>query len=389
MDSYKVKYVKVQSSTDRTQGSLSAFTVDLSSVSYLQSVRAAQIVSVGFTHLTPNVRSDESTVIVQTNEISLVNTDDDMIINLFVDHSGGGTSLSINGPPAGNYNPQEWATALTDALSLGTDDYTEHVTCIVDNYYPLTFLWSTGPINVGTGYQGVRFEDAYNPLLGFTPTERIIFAQEVGVSDPTASYPIGNSVTVDHEFKVPAGNYNITELLAALNSVSPLDPTNLDPTWSMVGETVHVTHNPGHAYPRMRVISVIENRRSSLAPLLGFHGYDTDFVITDIADTPPGLFGLLNAYLHIRPIATAETVTVSSRDKQALQVSVAANIPTAGVEYGEFTQHDFSASGDTYLLKFKDDRDISRFQCRLRDHQGHLLELAHPGVTLFMKLWIR
>jgi hypothetical protein len=33
--------------------------------------------------------------------------------------------------------------------------------------------------------------------------------------------------------------------------------------------------------------------------------------------------------------------------------------------------------------------DIDRIQVRLRDHAGHLLEIGHPGITLFLRVYLR
>jgi hypothetical protein len=138
-------------------------------------------------------------------------------------------------------------------------------------------------------------------------------------------------------------------------------------------------------------LSVIEDRGSTLAPILGYQGYTVAarFFTSQTADTNPGLFGLVSAFLHCRPLATGSTVTMSSVDTQSLEVSVMGQIPTNGVPYGEFVQHDFSKSGESFLIRFEDDRDLSRLQVRLRSHQGHLLQLGHPGITLFLKVFLR
>ena len=80
-------------------------------------------------------------------------------------------------------------------------------------------------------------------------------------------------------------------------------------------------------------------------------------------------------------------VAVSSRDGRALQVSLIGSIPLDKVGFGEYTQHDFSESGETFTMQYEDaTRDISRFQVRLRDHAGNLIELPNPGLTLMLKV---
>ena len=70
--SAKTRYIKLQSSTDRVQGDLNACTFDLTSATFLQNCKGAQLLGAGFTQLTPNVREDENTVIIQTNDTSIV-----------------------------------------------------------------------------------------------------------------------------------------------------------------------------------------------------------------------------------------------------------------------------------------------------------------------------
>jgi hypothetical protein len=329
-------------------------------------------------------------VILQTADQSIVNAAQTNI-NIFIDQSGGGVNLVVPGPAAGLYTPDEWATALTDVLTEAVAGvYTEHITAAVNTYDPLTFNWSTGFVNPETGFQAIVFEDPLDTQLGFTNNNRTIYAQAAGVFNPTVCSIPNPTTYVDHTFTVPEANYTIDELIVALNALTAADPGLLDPMWSLTADNkISVVHTAGHDYPRLKVLSVIENRSSTLAPLLGFQGYNKSFGFDVLADTPPGLHGLLNAYCHIRPLATSQTVTVSAADSQALQVSVMGIIPTVGVQYGQFTQTDFSGSGDTFTLEYSDDRDVTRFQCRLRDHQGRLLELTHPGVTLFLKLWTR
>jgi hypothetical protein len=52
-----------------------------------------------------------------------------------------------------------------------------------------------------------------------------------------------------------------------MNALIPPHPTLLDPTWSFVNDRVEVS--TAFAYPRLGVMSVVENTESTLAPLLG------------------------------------------------------------------------------------------------------------------------
>jgi hypothetical protein len=193
-------------------------------------------------------------------------------------------------------------------------------------------------------------------------------------------------VNTVHRFPIPAANYDIDGLVTALNSVDPPFPSLLRPVWDFTDDRVKVS--TALAYPLFRVLSVIEDRGSTLAPTLGFHGYTVAarFFVSQTADTQPGLYGLVNAYLHCRPIATGSTVGMSSIDTQSLEVSIFGEIPVSNVPFGSFAQHDFSRSGESYMMRFESqDRDLSRIQVRIRDHSGNLLELGHPGIVLYLK----
>ena len=113
--SAKTRYIKLQSSTDRVQGDLNACTFDLTSATFLQNCKGAQLLGAGFTQLTPNVREDENTVIIQTNDTSIVVLDlPPTNINL-----NGNLNITIPPPPAGLYTPQEWVTEVSNNVTTG------------------------------------------------------------------------------------------------------------------------------------------------------------------------------------------------------------------------------------------------------------------------------
>jgi hypothetical protein len=172
---------------------------------------------------------------------------------------------------------------------------------------------------------------------------------------------------------VPPAQYTIQALMDELNSL----PTSvLNATWSFVDGRVQVS-----TAISCRVLSVVENSLSSLAPLLGFQGYSGDsFFLTQVSDTAPGLVGLTTAFLHIQPVATRQAVAISRTTKTAIQVSVIGQIP-CNVPLGQYTFYDASKSGDVWYIPFEDERDISRFQVRLRDSRGNLIPVCSPGLS--------
>jgi hypothetical protein len=179
---------------------------------------------------------------------------------------------------------------------------------------------------------------------------------------------------------VPPAQYTIQALIDELNS---LPSSVLNATWSFNGSVQLSTAVP------CRVMSVVENSLSSLAPLLGFQGYTGDsFFPTQLADTQPGLVGLTTAFLHIQPVATRQSVAISSTTKTAIQVSVIGQIP-CNVPLGQYTFYDASKSGDVWYIPFEQERDISRFQVRLRNGLGQLIPVCNPGVELIIKLFLR
>jgi hypothetical protein len=384
--SAKTRYIKLQSSTDRVQGDLNACTFDLTSATFLQNCKGAQLLGAGFTQLTPNVRADENTVVIQTNDTSIVvPVLPDTNINVDT------VNFTIPPPPPGVYTPQEWADELSSNITDGIQNATSFdfsVEVTLTNTNPVTLSWDLAPVLT---FATVTFDptDAIAPLLGVTPArDRILGKSLQSYPGPLVTFPQGTFGTL-HSFTVPESNYTITELIDALNLLAPPYPNILIPVWDFVDDFVTVSASGGLPAD-LRVISVIENRYSSLAPLLGYQNTDTStFYTTQIAETQPGLYGLIRAYLHIRPIATGNTVTVSAGDQQALEVSVFGFIPCEDANYGDFVQYDFSRSGDAYTIRFEDDRDMSRLQVRLRDHQGRLITVGHPGIVLWLRVFLR
>jgi hypothetical protein len=277
---------------------------------------------------------------------------------------------------------------ITTGIQNTVGTFTADVVVTLTSTAPITFSWDlTPPLT----FDVIRFDpdDPIAPLMGITAARNTVYGQAAqAYPGPLITFPQGTFGTL-HSFTVPEDNYTITELVAALNLLVPPHPNILIPVWDFVDDFVRVSQSGGLPSD-LRVVSVIESRDSSLAPLLGFQSTAADiFAQTVIADTQPGLYGLVRAYLHIRPIATGGTVTVSAGDQQALEVSVFGFIPCEDANYGDFVQYDFSRSGDSYLIRFEDDKDLSRLQVRLRDHQGRLLRIGHPGIVLWLKVFLR
>jgi hypothetical protein len=393
MESAKTRYIKLQSSTDRVSGTLAAPTFDLTATSFLQNCRAVQLLSCGFTQLTPNVRTGENVVLLETNDVSFTVPElGNMTIRLFL--SGSFVDLVIPSPPAGVYTPIAWANVASSSISQGiadarNDDLSVSITLAGTS--PTRFSWRI-IVNNPPPFEVLEFfpSDAIAPYLGIVSDRRLLIGEgNQSYPGPLITFPRETPVRTIHRFVVPEGNYDIDGVLTALNALVPPFPSLLDPVWVFVNDRVDVSSV--RDYPLFRVLPVLENRGSPLAPVLGYHGYvdPSRYFSEQIADSAPGLYGLVSANLHLRPAATGQTVTVSSADGQALEVSVFAQIPTADTPFGKFVYYDFSRSGESYMIRFEDDRDLSRIQCRLRDHQGNLLEVGHPGITLFLRVFLR
>jgi hypothetical protein len=285
---------------------------------------------------------------------------------------------------------EDWANHAMLALSQGIADagsFDFGITLTVVSKNPTRFSWQLIAVHPPSA-EIVYFDptDAIAPYLGITPGNSVLH----GLGYPVLqTWPEEHLVGTLHSIAVPTDNYTIEGLISALNAAIPPNPSLVAPTWAFTDDRVQVA--TALDYPSVRVVSIIENRQSSLAPILGFHGdtVQNRFFSLQIADSPPGLHGLVNAYLHIRSLATGGCVTVSSVDRESLEVSVFGQIATHTIAYGDFHQHDFSKSGKSFTTLYSDDRDLSRLQCRVRDHQGRLLTLGHPGLTLFLRVWLR
>jgi hypothetical protein len=393
MESSKTRYIKLQSSTDRVSGTLASPTFDLTSSSFLQNCRAAQLLSCGFTNLTPNIRDGENAVLLETNDV-VFDVPDIATMRIRVEFGGSSVVITIPAPPAGQYTPLQWAaqaaTSITEGIrNAGSLDFSVEIILIA--YNPVRFSWRIDADFPPAG-QVLDFfpDDAIAPFLGIQSDRFRLFGEgNQSYPGPLITFPQATFVGTIHRFVIPTGNYNIDQMITALNAADVPFPALIDPIFVFVNDRVDVSTT--RDYPLFRVLPVVENRGSGLAPILGYHGYvdRSRYFMEQRGDSAPGLYGLVSANIHLRPIATGQTVTVSSNDGQALEVSVIAQIPCADTPFGQFVNYDFSRSGESYMINFEDDRDLSRVQVRLRDHQGNLLELGHPGLTLFVRVFLR
>jgi hypothetical protein len=307
-NSSKIRYVKIQSASDRSQSSdtLSSFTIDLTETSFLQNCVAAQLVSCGFTHLSPNVDEFSNTLILQTNDVEFqVPILPDM--KILIIKGGSGVQISIPSPPAGTYaNASSWALAAANSISEGianAGSFDLRVEIIVDQRDPTRFSWDL-VADFPPSRAEVRFDptDEVAKYLGITPSRFVILGKGLqSYPGPLLTFPDEVFVGTFHTFTVPANQYSIDTLMTELNSLEAPFPTLIDPAFSFVNDRVEIS--TALAYPRFRVVSLIDNSQSSLAPLLGLHGYTPvdRFFVTQVADTPPGLVGLTFAYVHIQP----------------------------------------------------------------------------------------
>jgi hypothetical protein len=292
----------------------------------------------------------------------------------------------VQSPLPGLYALDDWAAEIETNINAALAIPAAVISTVVLSPNPPTLKFE---ITDPTSTFKLDFDpsNAIAPYFGITPARnQVIGNQNPQFNGPLFTFPpAAFAEDVLHSFTVPEGTYSITELVAALNAVPAPFPLILPAVFAFTNNRVVISSGE---VAQFRVQSVIENRSSTLAPLIGFQ-YDQAAATTQIADTAPGLSGLTNAYIHIRPVASLSTVAVSSGDGRALQVSVVGQIPLDGVGFGLYTQHDFSKSGETFLMIYEDDRDISRFQVRLRDHAGRLIELGNPGLVLMLKVFLR
>jgi hypothetical protein len=401
----KTKYIKIASATDRTTGTLSSFTVDLSANSELQNCVAVQLLTAGFVNLTPNVTDETNTVYIQLQDEKVV-IPDGLAIRVQIKESaigvGGYPVWTATGFIAGEYTPVEFAAHVETVIN--TVIVTDHsINVSVERYYPyLRFRFSANvPIYTGDpleGNEGIYLYgdpeiDTLAEYLGINQFRLLFGTEPYGKNSP--SKPTYEFIHQEFSQTIPQDNYNINELITALNnqSVPPeivYEGVPFDLTWAYDPVLDRVVASTTVDYPFFRVKNVIEDRRSTLSPILGYHGYESDGAYqTHIADSPTGLTGLYGAYLHLKPISTGMTCTVSKDNKQGIEVSTIAGIPCAGVPYGTYTQTDFSKSGESYMIRFEEQRDISILQVRLRTHQGELINTAAPGVTMTLKCFLR
>jgi hypothetical protein len=200
----------------------------------------------------------------------------------------GNLNVEIPAPPAGLYTPQEWATEISQNISTGLQTavgvFTADVVATLTSTSPVTFSWDmTPPLT----FDVIQFNpsDPIAPLLGVTAARDTVYGQAAqAYPGPLITFPETQFGTL-HKFTIPSATYTVTELVAALNTVPAPYPNVLNPNWFFVDNKVVIAQ--GAVLPSsLRVVSVIDNRESTLAPLLGFQGTPALYDVRQEADTP-------------------------------------------------------------------------------------------------------
>jgi hypothetical protein len=227
--------------------------------------------------------------------------------------------------------------------------------------------------------------NAFSVDLGeYTPLQRCVGVQLINCGFTPLSHNVdefSNVLILNTNFgtttlTVPDDTYSITTLLAELDSQTG------DFSFAFVDDKVEIT-----SPIVFRVVDVLKDRNSTLAPLLGYQGDEPDALLMQRADTSPGLVGIKQAFLHIRPVANRNSVTISRSTAKAIGVSILGQIPIGA--RGDYTSFDFSGAGTSYYLDFGDERDLTQLRIRLRDFSGNLIPISNPGVQLSLKIFLR
>lgn len=390
----KTKYVTFNSANDRIAGgTLNRFTIDLTSASELQNCVGCQLVTAGFTPIPENVPLGANTIVVRTELLQFTLPPGPIQINF--------TATTFEDPPVtidlialligGTKTPDVWAQEVETAMNLALFNAFVGVTITIDvvDEDPLRWRWSMVSTPLPRNLQilaAIQSPLAVAGYIGLGPNE-VLEMDSVGNNYFTDTFTDLSIDVNDHVLTIPPGQYDIDQVITALNAITP-GPLpyfiwNFSPD-----ELVDLIRTPiDNTF--FRVLSVIEDPRSTLAPLIGYQGYTApqEYTTNHIADTSPGLVGLTTAYLHIRRVATGNAVTIDD-SKQPRAISLFGQIDVSQHGYGQYVFKDFSGAGSTYAIRFDNSIDLRRLDVRLRDEAGRLIPVVNPGVELQLKMFM-
>lgn len=178
---------------------------------------------------------------------------------------------------------------------------------------------------------------------------------------------------------IPAGQYNILQLIAFLQSAMN---TALAPlTSSVVITRDDITNLLSFTFTTADTFTFLNT--SPMAPVLGFISsisyIPTTFVIR--MPDPPDLSGINSVYIHSEALSDGSGIDASKGI-----INLVESVSMATTAYGTFS---YKQNSDTELctINYTMPRNLNVIDIRLRDREGNLLNIGTKRLTLMVKMY--
>lgn len=178
---------------------------------------------------------------------------------------------------------------------------------------------------------------------------------------------------------IPAGQYNILQLMATLQSAINTQIATL--TASVVITRDDITNLLSFTFTTTGVFTFLGI--SSMAPVLGFKSNIsyTPTTLTITMPDPPDLSGINSVYIHSEALSDGSGIDASKGI-----INLVESVSMATTAYGTFA---YKQNSDTELctINYTMPKNLNVIDIRLRDREGNLLNIGTKRLTLMVKMY--
>jgi hypothetical protein len=178
---------------------------------------------------------------------------------------------------------------------------------------------------------------------------------------------------------VPAGQYNILQLMATLQSAINTQIAPL--TASVVITRDDITNLLLFTFTTTGIFTFLSI--SPMAQVLGFSS-DISYIPTTLSirmPDPPDLSGINSVYIHSEALSDGSGIDASKGI-----INLVESVSMATTAYGTFS---YKQNSDTELctINYTMPRNLNVIDIRLRDREGNLLNIGTKRLTLMVKMY--
>jgi hypothetical protein len=178
---------------------------------------------------------------------------------------------------------------------------------------------------------------------------------------------------------VPCGQYNILQLIVALQSAINTQIAPL--TASVVITRDDITNLLSFTFTTTGIFTFLSI--SPMAPVLGFKSNIsyTPTTLTITMPDPPDLSGINSVYIHSEALSDGSGIDASKGI-----INLVESVSMATTAYGTFS---YKQNSDTELctINYTMPRNLNVIDIRLRDREGNLLNIGTKRLTLMVKMY--